>query len=147
MPAYAEPLIAALGAVWLVGGFVLLVARGLNRVSASAGYAGLWLAGSGALASAIHPPTVEAALLGIGLIAGLLHMKPATRRKASGIFSAKRRSRTFKPWDHEAELLRLCHGDRQLMERLIRHEMERKPDLSRAGAMLAAATRLRHDKR
>lgn len=147
MPAYAEPLIGALGAVWLVAGFVLLVARGLNRVSASVGYAGLWLAASGALASAIHPPAFEAALLAIGLTAGLLHLKPAARRKSSGIFSAKGRSRPFKPWDHETELLRLCHGDRQLMERLIRHEMERKPDLSRAGAMLAAATRLRHDKR
>lgn len=51
----------------------------------------------------------------------------------------------YRPWDQEAELLRLCHGDRELAERLIAHELERKPELSRAGAALAAATRLKHD--
>lgn len=146
MPPYAEQLIGALGALWLIVGFALLVARGLNRVAAPIGYAGLWLSGSGALAAALAAPGVKAALLAIGLIAGLLQLRAGARRRASGIFRSKR-SRSFKPWDHEAELLRLCHGDRRLMERLIRHEMERKPDLSRAGAMLAATTRLRHDKR
>ncbi|HEX7080642.1 MAG TPA: hypothetical protein VF329_06485 [Gammaproteobacteria bacterium] len=53
----------------------------------------------------------------------------------------------YRPWDHEAALLRLCHGDEEMAERLIRYEIERNPELSRAGAALSAATRLRHDKR
>lgn len=61
-------------------------------------------------------------------------------------FWKSRRRRKYRPWDQEAELLRLCHGDRALAERLLAHELERSPKLSRAGAALAAATRLKHDK-
>ena len=70
--------------------------------------------------------------------------RKGTRRKT---FWTPRRRRNYRPWDQEAELLRLCHGDRELAERLIAHELERAPDLSRAGAALAAATRLKHDQR
>ena len=49
--------------------------------------------------------------------------------------------------DVEGDLRRLCHGDRRLADRLIQHELERKPDLSRTGAALMALSRLREDKR
>jgi uncharacterized protein HemY len=67
---------------------------------------------------------------------------PQTRKRS---FWKSRRARNYRPWDQEAELLKLCHGDHDLAERLIGHELERSPNLSRAGAALAAATRLKHD--
>ena len=64
--------------------------------------------------------------------------------KKAPLFSSFRAP--FRPWDHEAELIKLCHGDKAMADRLIQHEIERAPGMSRAGAALAAATRLRHDK-
>ena len=49
--------------------------------------------------------------------------------------------------DVEADLLSACGGDRALMERLIRHELDRKPELGRTGAALMALSRLRADRR
>ena len=49
--------------------------------------------------------------------------------------------------DVEGDLHRLCHGDHRQADRLIQHELERKPDLSRTGAALMALSRLREDKR
>lgn len=49
--------------------------------------------------------------------------------------------------DVESDLLRLCRGDRALADRLIQHELDRKPDLSRTGAALMALSRLRDDNR
>ena len=49
--------------------------------------------------------------------------------------------------DVEADLLSACGGDKALMERLIRHETERKPELGRRGAALMALSRLRADRR
>ena len=49
--------------------------------------------------------------------------------------------------DVEGDLHRVCHGDRKLADRLIQHELDRKPDLSRTGAALMALSRLREDKR
>jgi hypothetical protein len=137
-----DRLLDLLGAVWLIAGFVIIVARGFGRLRPAMGFAGVWLAGAGALASALTAPGARAAVLAIGLGAALLHLKgPRGGGRLSGA------KRAFKPWDQEAALLRLCHGDKALMERLIRHELERNPELSRAGAALAAATRLKHDKR
>jgi uncharacterized protein HemY len=79
----------------------------------------------------------------IGAARRMIRKRGAGGRKTR-FWTARRRS--FRPWDQEAELLRLCHGDRKLAERLIAHELERTDSLSRAGAALAAATRLRHDK-
>ena len=49
--------------------------------------------------------------------------------------------------DVEADLLSACGGDRATMERLIRHEIARKPELGRTGAALMALSRLRADRR
>jgi len=49
--------------------------------------------------------------------------------------------------DVEADLLSACGGDRATMERLIRHELDRKPELQRTGAALMALSRLRADRR
>lgn len=49
--------------------------------------------------------------------------------------------------DVEADLLSACGGDRATMERLIRHELDRKPELERIGAALMALSRLRADRR
>ena len=49
--------------------------------------------------------------------------------------------------DVEGDLLRACRGDRSMAERLIRYEIDRKPELSRTGAALMALSRLRDDAR
>lgn len=49
--------------------------------------------------------------------------------------------------DIDDDLLRACRGDRAMAERLIQHELARKPDLSRPSAVLLALSRLRDDKR
>lgn len=49
--------------------------------------------------------------------------------------------------DVEADLLSACGGDRATMERLIRHELNHKPELGRTGAALMALSRLRADRR
>ena len=49
--------------------------------------------------------------------------------------------------DVEADLLSACGGDRATMERLIRYETNRKPELGRTGAALMALSRLRADRR
>jgi hypothetical protein len=58
----------------------------------------------------------------------------------------KRKARkTLSPGDYEAELVRLCKGNRTEAERLILDELQRSPTLSRQGAALAVVTRLRHE--
>ena len=47
--------------------------------------------------------------------------------------------------DVQSDLLRACRGDRAMVDRLIKHELDRKPDLSRTGAKLMALSRLRDD--
>ncbi len=58
-----------------------------------------------------------------------------------------RRRRNDLTVDVERDLLRACHGDTATAERLIRHELDSKPDLSRSGAALMALSRLRNDQR
>jgi hypothetical protein len=47
----------------------------------------------------------------------------------------------------EEDLLRLCHGDRAQMERLIALETRNAPDLPRSAAVARAAYSLRRDSR
>ena len=49
--------------------------------------------------------------------------------------------------DVERDLMRACHGDRKLAERLIAHELEGRDDISRTGAALLALAKLRDDQR
>ena len=53
--------------------------------------------------------------------------------------------REVEPGDYEAELAALC-GSRRRANRMINEERKRRPGLSRAGAAMAAVTRLRHDR-
>lgn len=50
------------------------------------------------------------------------------------------------PGDYEAELVRLCKGNRKKAEQLILDELEKSPTSSRQGAALAIVTRLRHER-
>jgi len=60
----------------------------------------------------------------------------------------KKKSRNvYRPGDYEAELVRLCQGNRQMAERLVVEQCERSPGMSRQGAALAVVTRLRHERR
>ena len=47
----------------------------------------------------------------------------------------------------DKDLLKACHGDRAMAERLINLELEKRPDLSPTGASLMALSRLRDDNR
>ena len=58
----------------------------------------------------------------------------------------RRLSTTGGAGDYEAELVRLCRGNRRKAERLIEEELARSPRLSRAGAALAVVTRIRHER-
>jgi hypothetical protein len=49
------------------------------------------------------------------------------------------------PGDYEAELVRICKGNRARAEQLIAEECEKSPGTSRQGAALAIVTRLRHE--
>jgi hypothetical protein len=46
----------------------------------------------------------------------------------------------------ESRLLQRCHGDRELMERLIAAELARRPDVSRASAARSAIDRWNRDR-
>jgi glucose-6-phosphate dehydrogenase assembly protein OpcA len=54
--------------------------------------------------------------------------------------------RARSPGDYEAELVRLCKGNRREAERLIAEEQQKSPELSRQGAALALVTRIRHER-
>lgn len=49
------------------------------------------------------------------------------------------------PGDYEAELVRLCRGNRERAEALILEALEKSPTLSRQGAALKVVTRMRHE--
>ena len=51
------------------------------------------------------------------------------------------------PGDYEAELIRLCRGNRKLSEQLIAEQREKSPGMSRQGAALAIVTRMRHQEK
>ena len=89
------------------------------------------------VAAILLAPRLRSALRG-GIRGGF---KSAFR---SAFRAGKRRRRVI---DVEADLLRACGGDKAMMERLIRYESERKPDLGRTGAALLALSRLRADRR
>jgi hypothetical protein len=57
----------------------------------------------------------------------------------------RRRGASGGAGDYEAELVRLCRGNRRRAERLIEEELARSPHLSPAGAALAVVTRIRHE--
>ncbi|MBL9015574.1 MAG: hypothetical protein JNL83_15425 [Myxococcales bacterium] len=46
----------------------------------------------------------------------------------------------------EARLLHRCHGDAALVERLIAHELARRPEVSRAAAARSAMERWNRDR-
>jgi hypothetical protein len=122
--------------MWVAGG-ALLLAGWLGRVDRAVGWAGLWIGAVGFAAYLTPGLRGRVAVIAIGVILLLILAPLHRKRSVSG---------RWDPLDHEAELIRLCHGDKQMAERLIRHELERSPEFSRAGAALAAATRLKHDK-
>ena len=58
----------------------------------------------------------------------------------------KKVRRPRSPGDYEAELVRLCKGNRREADRLIAEELQRSPAMSRQGAALAVVTRIRHER-
>jgi hypothetical protein len=49
--------------------------------------------------------------------------------------------------DVDGDLLRACRDDHRMADRLVQHELDRQPALSRTAAALLALSRLRDDKR
>lgn len=125
-------------ALWVLGALVI-VASWTRVVSGRAGWLGLCVALVAVLASWADEPRREFAIVisGLGLITilFLVWLKGGRLRRGS-----------VNPGDYETELVRLCGGDRRKAARLIRDECKRNPRLSRAGAALAAVTRLRHER-
>jgi hypothetical protein len=129
---------------WLLfcGGVLLVIASWIGRADTRLGWVGAWMTITGGAMSLTGQPMLRALILAAGIVVIALLWLP--RRRKRTLWTPRRKA--FKPWDQEAELLRLCLGDTAIVERLIEFERERNPKLSRAGAALAAATRLRHEK-
>lgn len=138
-PAVAELLATA---AWLLffGGAVLVAVSWAGRIPHRFGWAGAWMTVTGAAMSWAAPPG-KALLLAAGAVVVALTVWP--RRGKPRLWQSRRR---HEPWDQEAALRSLCGGDKAAAERLIGYEIERNPKLSRAGAALAAAARLRHER-
>ena len=91
-------------------------------------------------------------LTAVAVVAAIL-LAPRLRAALRGGFQSALRSafrggkRRRRIIDVEADLLSACGGDKAMMERLIRYEHERKPELGRTGATLIALSRLRADRR
>jgi len=79
-------------------------------------------------------------------IAALVAIVLLLRRAANGSRSESA-SRSAEPLSAESDLLRLCHGNKSQMERLIELEHKKAPDISRSVAIARAAHILRRDKR
>lgn len=126
--------------IWLlwIAGSALIVGSWLRWLTGRAGWLGLATAMVGVLASWSTEETTRHAviLVGVTIVAALLAVT-ASRGEL--------RRRVIAPGDYEAELAALCGGSQRRANRLIRDEMKQKPGLSRAGAALAAVTRLRHE--
>jgi hypothetical protein len=138
-------IIERIAEVALAAGVLTVVLRIANRASDSTGWAGIWIAVAGGVAIWAESVAVAAVALAVGAGAALFMLVPRARRTGRRLIGAIG-SRAYEPWNHEAELVKLCHGDESQAERLIEFERRQKPNLSRAGAALAAATRLRHDR-
>ena len=101
----------------------------------------IFLTAVAVVAAILLAPRLRAALRG-GIHGGTRGGFQSALRNA--FRGAKRRRRVI---DVEADLLSACGGDKAMMERLIRYESERKPELGRTGAALIALSRLRADRR
>ena len=77
---------------------------------------------------------VLAAVVAAVFFARVFGNRPRTSKRGLGV-------------DIDDDLLRACRGDRAMAERLVQHELARKPELSRPSAVLLALSRLRDDKR
>ncbi len=133
--------LALAGWLLFVVGMLVLTLVGMGRIPPHYGRAGICALLTGAVVIITSPPW-QLGLLVAGLAVAALQLRRS--RSKAPLWNPTRRR--HEPWDQEAALLRLCGGDRAVAERLIRHEIERNPSLSRAGAALAAATRLRHER-
>ena len=123
--------------LWLLGG-ALVVASWLRWFSARVGSVGFATAMVGIVASwfsneATRHTTIE---FGAALVSALLILL---------VWRSDLFPRATTPGDYEAELIALC-GSRRRASRLIDEELQRRPELSRAGAALAVVTRVRHER-
>jgi len=123
--------------LWILGS-ALIVASWVRLLSNRAGWLGLLIAMVGVVASWPEQETNRLAIAiggaAVFLLLLLLSLSRGELRRSAG-----------SPGDYEAELVRLCQGNRRMAKRLIREEMKRLPGLSRAGAALAVVTRMRHE--
>jgi hypothetical protein len=127
--------------IWLlwIAGSAFIIASWLGWLTQRAGWLGLGAAMLGVFASWFPEESTRHAVIAGGtaiLVAFLL----------LGTWRGELRRQRAEPGDYEAALVRLCGGSRRQANRLIRAEMKRQPGVSRAGAALAAVTRIRHER-
>jgi hypothetical protein len=77
------------------------------------------------------------------ILAGVIIVVMFVRRFGRSVLTKK----TGLDVDVDGDLLRACRGDRRMADRLVKHELDRQPALSRTAAALLALSRLRDDKR
>jgi hypothetical protein len=128
----------AISLLWVLGG-IAIVASWVGLISSRAGWLGLCIGMVAVLASWTQQENDQLVIL-VGGVALVLILSFVSLRRG------ELRRRWGKPGDYETELVRLCDGSRRKANKLIREELRRSPDLSRAGAALAAVTRIRHER-
>jgi len=77
------------------------------------------------------------------ILAGVIIVVMFVRRFGRSVLTKK----TGLGVDVDGDLLRACRGDHRMANRLVQHELDRQPALSRTAAALLALSRLRDDKR
>jgi hypothetical protein len=136
-PAYWRRSSTQIWILWILGS-ALVAAGWLRWFTARIGWLGLTTAMVGVIAAwfpaeATRHATIQ---LGTAIVSALLIVM---------VWRGDLFVRAIEPGDYEAELIKLCNSRRRA-RRLIREEMARKPGLSKAGAALAAVTRLKHER-
>jgi hypothetical protein len=77
------------------------------------------------------------------ILAGVIIVIMFVRRFGRGVLTNKAGLGV----DVNGDLLRACRGDHRMADRLVQHELNGRPELSRTAAALLALSRLRDDKR
>jgi len=131
---------------WSLGG-VLIVLGWAGLLSGSTAWSGFLLAMAATIASWIDAASIRWSIIAAGVVAGVTvylmgrHRTPRPARGWLGKLTGR-----WEPWDHEKELVKVCHGSKRMARRLIEGEKRRSPGLSDQGAALAALARLRRDR-
>ena len=129
---------------WLVG-FSLVVASWLDVVNKSVGWLGFAIGMAAVAVSWTDDPRIQATSVIVAVVMMLIMAISAWRKRRKPRSKHGSGQKSF--GDAERELSVLCLHDKQVVQRLIEHELSNRPGLTREAAAAAAARRLIRDRR